>query len=90
MGRAGRQHRREQRWAELRFEPRIRTVLFVRMQGARGGAHVIYEVRLESFEEMELSTLWIGLVAADLEKCRGVAPHLGPRRTARAAPNDSG
>jgi hypothetical protein len=55
-------YRRERRWAEVRFDARNNLLLFMVLQGANDARQVIYEVLLESFEEMELSTddVWFG------------------------------
>ena len=64
--RVTRLYRRERRWAEVRFEPHTKTLLFVLMQAMRDSALRIYEVPLLSFAEFELSTdqEWFGDIAA--------------------------
>jgi hypothetical protein len=55
-------YRRERRWAEVRFDAQNKLLLLMVLQGATDARQVIYEVLLESFEEMELSTdqEWFG------------------------------
>jgi hypothetical protein len=59
-------YRGERRWAEIRFEPHTKMLLFVLMHGARDAAHVIYEVPLSSFDELKLDTdqEWFGDIGA--------------------------
>jgi hypothetical protein len=66
-------YRSERRWAEIQFEPHTKILLFVLMHGARDAAHVIYEVPLQSFDELKLDTdqEWFGDIGA-----RELAQHL--------------
>ena len=59
-------YRHEARGAEVRFEPESKTLRFVVLDVARDGARVIYEVPLQSFQELELSTdqEWFGDIGA--------------------------